>query len=478
MGNKSLSENIKEQELAELYSESEYWHVNLGETTIHAKRISGKFRNIKWIIAAAVYLPCFLVPYIRWEGKQAILLDIPGRKFNFFSLHIWPQEVWMLALLLMLFFLVMHAVTSVAGRVFCGYFCWQTVWVDVFTWIEEKLEGPPVARVKLDAAPLSFHKVKIKAAKHTIFLLLGVFTGISFISYFIDVYDMWGYYFTLSGPKEIWITILPFAIGTYLGVAFMREQICFWLCPYARIQGVMSDADTIMPTYNFKRGEPRGKIKRESGDDEKKLGDCIDCSLCVAVCPTGIDIRHGQQEGCITCGLCIDACNSIMEKVDRPKELITYISLRELLGHRHRPFYKRGRVLLYFAIILSLCSGIVWGLITITPLSLTVIRERQPLFVMLSNGDIQNKYTLKILNKSNSDIDVAVKVRGLRGAVLELRPSKITVPAGKLKKVTAFVREHRENIDGKSTLTYFKVENMKNKKMRDSYKTVFMGPKR
>ena len=141
-----------------------------------------------------------------------------------------------------------------AGRVFCGYFCWQTVWVDVFTWVEEKLEGPPMARIKLDSAPISFHKIKIKSLKHTIFLLLGVLTGISFISYFIDVYEMWGYYFTLSGPREIWITIIPFGVGTYLGVGFMREQTCFWLCPYARIQGVMSDADTIMPSYRVKRG--------------------------------------------------------------------------------------------------------------------------------------------------------------------------------------------------------------------------------
>ncbi len=472
-----MSEEIEEQELKELYSESEHWHVNIGGKTIHAKRIPGRFRNIKWITAFAVYIPYFLAPYLRWNGQQAILFDIPGRRFNFFDLHIWPQEVWMLALLLMLFFLVMHAVTSVAGRVFCGYFCWQTVWVDVFTWIEKKLEGPPSARIKLDKAPLSFYKIKIKAVKHTIFLLIGVLTGISFVSYFIDVYDMWGYYFTLSGPKEIWITVIPFAIGSYIGAGFMREQICFWLCPYARIQGVMSDTETIMPTYNLKRGEPRGKIKHDSSKETEKLGDCIDCHLCVAVCPTGIDIRHGQQEGCITCGLCIDACDSIMEKVGRPKKLIDYMSLKELLGHESRPFYKRGRVLLYIALILSLCFGILWGVLNITSLSLTVIRERQPLYVIQSNGDIQNKYTLKILNKSNSDIDVAIKIEGLEGAALELRPQKVVAKAGKLKRVIALVRLQAKNIKSGKVPIYFEVVNMKDKNMRDSYETIFMGPK-
>ena len=224
-------------------------------------------------------------------------------------------------------------------------------------------------------------------------------------------------------------------------------------------------------------GEPRGKIKHDSDADMEKLGDCIDCNLCVAVCPTGIDIRNGQQEGCITCGLCIDACDSVMDKVGRPKKLISYVSLKELIGQKQRPFYKRARFLIYTVIIVSLSVSIFWGILHISPLSLTVIRERQPLYVRLSNGDIQNKYTLKISNKSNSDISIIVRVTGLEEVDVELKPAEIVVNAGKLKQVIALVRLHENNIENGRVTTFFEVESMKNKDIRDIYETVFIGPK-
>ena len=470
-----MSDLIEQKELEELYQDSEYWHIDFGEKTVHAKRMDGRFRKIKWIIAL-IYIPYFIGPYLRWEGEQAILFDIPARKFHLFGLHIWPQEVWIGALLLIVFFLTLHAATMVLGRVFCGYICWQTVWVDVYTWIEDKLEGPPAVRTKLDAAPLSLKKIKVKAIKHTIFILLGFVTGISFVSYFIDVYEMWGYYFTLSGPEELWMTPVPFAIGSYLSVAFMREQTCFWLCPYARIQGVMTDEDTILPTYNLRRGEPRAKIKHGAEPPLEKAGDCIDCNLCVAVCPTGIDIRHGQQEGCITCGLCIDACNTIMKKIDRPKDLISYMSLRTLLGHAETPIYKRARFIIYSVLLLILWGGVLWGTLNINPLTLTVIRERQPLYVRLSEGSIQNKYTLKIANKSETSMRLILDMSGIEKVHLQLSPSDIIIPPGSLKTFTAFVRSFESDYGGGSVPLYFNVKTALDPNVNAKYKTVFIGP--
>ena len=470
-----MNDEINQNELNELYHESEYWHVDFGEKTVHAKRMGGRFRNLKWI-AALIYIPYFIGPYLRWAGEQAILLDIPSRRFHFFGLHIWPQDIWIGALLLIAFFLTLYAITSIAGRVFCGYFCWQTVWVDVYTWIEEKLEGPAASRKKLDDAPLSFNKIKIKGIKHTIFLLLGVVTGVSFVSYFIDVYTMWGYYFTLTGPKEIWITPIPFIIGSYISVAFMREQTCFWLCPYARIQGVMTDEHTILPTYNFRRGEPRQKLKQGNEKTGDISGDCIDCNLCYAVCPTGIDIRHGQQEGCITCGLCIDACNSIMKKVNRPNDLISYMSLRVLFGHKQTPIYKRGRVIVYFLLLLMLWVGVIWGTINITPLTLTVIRERKPLYVLLSEGSIQNKYTLKIANKSDTPMKLVLKTSGIENIKVSVNPADIILPRRSLKSFMVFVISFKKDYGKGSVPLYFTVESALDPEVSAKYKTVFIGP--
>ncbi|WP_455212498.1 4Fe-4S binding protein, partial [Kaarinaea lacus] len=219
------------QALEELYHEADYWHVNTGGKTIHAKRMAGRYRTIKWI-SAAVWLAYFLGPYMRWGGRQAIIFDIPARQFHIFEITILPQDVWMLALVLLFFALLLAAVTSLAGRVYCGYFCFQTVWTDVFTWIEEKLEGPPNKRMKLDQAPWTFRKFRIKFIKHTIYLLIGVFTGISFTLWFADAYQLWGEYVRLQAPAMAWGTVGLFTFFTYLFAGHMREQVCFWLCPY------------------------------------------------------------------------------------------------------------------------------------------------------------------------------------------------------------------------------------------------------
>lgn len=305
-------------ELEDLYAETAHWHVNTGDETIHAKRMPGRFRTLKWfsMLLWALY---FVGPYLQWSGRQAILFDIPNRKFYLFGATIWPQDIWMLALLLILLAMTLFGVTAVASRIWCGYFCFQTVWTDLFTWIESIIEGNPIQRRKLDAAPWTAKKVWLKVSKHTLWLLISILTGVTFVAYFTDAYALWGEYLRLDAPLVAWVVLVMFILGTYILAGFMREQVCFWLCPYARIQGVMIDDDTIMPTYDYHRGEPRGHVRKSDRQQESPPGDCIDCKMCVAVCPTGVDIREGLQEGCITCGLCIDACNSIMEKVDKPR---------------------------------------------------------------------------------------------------------------------------------------------------------------
>jgi cytochrome c oxidase accessory protein FixG len=462
------------QALEDLYREADYWHVNTGETTIHAKRMPGRYRTIKWV-SATVWLAFFLGPYLRWGDRQAIVFDIPGRQFHIFDITILPQDVWMLALVLLFFALLLAAVTSLAGRVYCGYFCFQTVWTDVFTWIEEKLEGAPNKRVKLDQAPWTFHKARIKVTKHILFILIGVLTGTSFTLWFADAYELWGQYLALQAPAIAWGTVGVFTFFTYLFAAIMREQVCFWLCPYARIQGVMVDRETILPTYDFARGEPRGKLKK---GEEQNLGDCIDCKQCVAVCPTGIDIRRGQQEGCITCALCLDACDAVMDKVNRPRGLIRYASLAEIEGEPPKPFFKRPRVLVYLGIMLTAIAGIVYGLSTLASLELKVLHERQPLYVMQSDGSVQNKYELKILNKTEQDMQVTLDVSGHESLKVSGVQGPMAVPAGHVAAYTIFVRIPGEQLTAERIPITIKVTDAAQSEFSAAYKSMFFGPAR
>lgn len=458
-----------------LYAESHYWHVNTGKETIHAKRVPGRFRNLKWA-TAAIWLVFFIGPYLRWGERQAVLFDIPGRQFHIFGITILPQDVWMLSLVLLFFAILLAVVTAIAGRVFCGYFCFQTVWTDVFTWLEEKLEGAPQKRRKLDQAPWDFTKIRIKVLKHTIWILIGALTGISFTLWFGDAREMWQAYFSLSADPMAWAAVAVFTFFTYLFAGHMREQVCFWLCPYARIQGVMYDKETILPAYDFKRGEPRGKLKK--GDIEEGKGDCIDCGQCVAVCPTGIDIRHGQQEGCITCALCIDACDAVMDKIGRPHGLIRYASMDELEGKPKLKLLQRPRVLVYLTILTLALSGILYGLFNLSGLEIKVLHERQPLFVLQSDGSIQNKYSVKILNKTPQDQQVRLVVDGLPGLVISGGEGSLVANKGRTTSYTVFVRVPRANLEAESAPITFRVQAEGDASLAASYTSMFIGPRR
>ena len=465
---------LDQSHVDELYAEASYWHVNTGDEVIHAKRMQGRFRRIKWY-TATVWLIYFFGPYLRWGDRQAVLFDIPNRKFHIFDITIMPQDVWLLAMILLFFAIMLAAVTSIAGRVFCGYFCFQTIWTDIFTFIEEKLEGPPAKRHKLDKAPWTWDKIKIKAIKHALWLLIGVITGIAFTTWFTDAYQIWAEYFTLQASLIAWTSVLMFTLGTYILAGFMREQTCFWLCPYARIQGVMYDIQTILPTYDINRGEPRGRLVK--GNTVEGNGDCISCNQCVAVCPTGIDIRHGQQEGCITCGLCLDACDSVMDKIGKSRGLIRYSSHEELEGKKPQPLYKRPRVIIYFSIMLIAASGLLYGLTNLGTFDLKVIHERQPLFVRLSDGSIQNKYILKILNKTDKDMHISIDVDGPDNLTTQGVKEKTLLPSGKLSSFIVFVRIPKNNLDSDRTPLYFTIHSYESFDDNINYQSMFYAPR-
>jgi cytochrome c oxidase accessory protein FixG len=462
-----------------LYNEHQEWATNLGDKTIHAKRMPGFFRTVKYF-TESLWLLFFVGAYLRWDGKQALMLDVSHRQFRFFNLTILPQDIWMVSLLLLILAMTLFAVTSVASRVFCGYFCFQTAWVDLFTWIEGKIEGNPSQRHKLDAAPWSSDKIIKKVAKHLLWLLVAVLTGISATIWFEDAYQYWHdlTHFSLSLLETV--TLVTFTLGTYGLAGFMREQVCLWLCPYARIQAVMADAQTILPAYDVKRGEPRGKIRRGVVAESGTQGDCIDCFQCVQVCPTGVDIRDGQQLGCITCGLCLDACDSIMDKIGRPRGLIRYASLDELDGKPVKKLYQHPRTWIYVAILCAALGGVIYGLTHLGALKLRVDPERQPLFVRMSDGSIQDKYTFKVLNKTDKDLSVNVSAEGgIKGQVLRCDCELPKVVAhGKSTTFTMFVKADDKNVLKEVTKLQFRVENTEDPTMFAEYNSVFNAPKR
>ena len=478
MSEQGSKKNAETGNVANIYHEHAEWAVNMGESTVHAKRMPGFFRTLKYA-TESIWLLFFLGAYLRWNGKQALLLDVNNRQFHFFNLTILPQDIWMVSLLLLLIAMTLFAVTSVASRVFCGYFCFQTAWVDLFTWIEEKVEGNHNARHKLDLAPWNTDKLRKKLIKHAIWLVISVLTGISFTIWFEDAFVYWHDLLSLNLTLIEWSTLISFTLGTYLLAGFLREQTCLWLCPYARIQAVMADSQTILPTYDEKRGEPRGRMRRGAAlENEAKQGDCIDCFQCVQVCPTGVDIRQGQQLGCITCGLCLDACDSIMDKVGRPRGLIRYASLDEINGKPVHKLYQHPRTWVYIGIIMLALGGIIWGLTHLGAMTLRVIPERQPLYVSLSDGSIRNRYEFKVVNKTDKDLHVKVTAKGgIAGQILVGAETPILTHHGRGTSFTIFVKAPRGAIKQEVTAIDFNVQAVEDDTVVAQYSSKFSAPK-
>jgi cytochrome c oxidase accessory protein FixG len=392
-------------------------------TPIYPKLVHGRWRNVKWVMLVVTLAIYYVAPWLRWsrpEGapQQAILVDFAHQHFYFFFIALWPQEVFFVTGLLIMAALALFLTSALFGRLWCGYACPQTVWTDLFIAVERAWEGDRNARMRLDAAPLSFNKVWRKSGKHLSWLLIAMATGGAWIFYFQDAPTLWREFWVGQAPMTSYVSAGILTFTTYSLAGMMREQVCTYLCPWPRIQGAMFDEHTLQVTYRRDRGEPRGPHKKDQPWTGR--GDCVDCGQCVVVCPMGIDIRNGSQLECINCGLCVDACDEVMVRVGRPKSLISYDTDWAVAAHEQgrKPTYHliRSRTI-YYGAALALVTGLMlWGLATRAPVVLEVLRDRNPTFVRLASGAIRDGYTLKIDNRSFEPRVYQVGVNGL-GAI-------------------------------------------------------------
>ena len=386
---------------------------------IYPRSVSGVFAKWRIVLVLFTQILFYGLPWVQWNDRQAVLFDLISRKFYIFGLVLWPQDIIYLTLLLILSALGLFLFTAVAGRLFCGYACPQTVYTELFMWIERKIEGDRFARIRLDGEewPWSFKKWRIKFAKHSLWVLIALWTGFTFVGYFtpIKVFAAEIIGFTLGPWQAFWW--LFYAFATWGNAGFMREQVCKYMCPYARFQSVMVDKDTFLVTYDKTRGEPRGSRSKSADYKELGLGECVDCSICVQVCPTGIDIRDGLQYMCIGCGACIDACNQVMEKVGYPKGLVRYTSERAMLEHmdnkKARHYIFRPRVMVYISIMTVLLIAFVTSVFLRNPLRVDVMRDRGALAREIEGTKIENIYRLQIMNSSENPMNVQIAVTGL-----------------------------------------------------------------
>lgn len=397
---------------------------------VYPQSVAGPFRRAKWLILFLCLGIYYLLPFLRWDRgpylpNQAVLADIANNRFYFFFIEIWPQEVYYFTGLLILASFILFLMNAVAGRVWCGYLCPQTVWTDLFLSVERFFEGDRRERMRRDAEPWGFDTLWRKTAKHAVWLIIAWWTGGAWVLYFADAPTLVREIATFTAPLSayVWIAILTFTTYTLAGM--MREQVCKYMCPWPRIQAALTDDEALNVTYRYDRGEPRVSVKQAAKlrAQGAPAGDCIDCFQCVAVCPTGIDIRDGAQIDCIQCGLCIDACDTVMTKIGRPNRLIAYDTdgnvQRRLAGLAaiYRPL--RLRTLAYAALIAIVGGAMLWQLATRSIAGISVLHERAPLFVTLSDGSIRNAYTVRLLNKRPERRPFALTVSGLPGIRIE-----------------------------------------------------------
>ena len=419
-----------------------------GRVKVYPKEAHGRFRTVKWIVMAVTLGIYYVFPWIRWDRgpylpDQAVLIDLPARRFYFFFLEIWPQEFYFVTGLLVLAALALFLVTAIAGRVWCGYTCPQTVWTDLMIAVERFWQGDRNQRLKLDKDPWAAETIWKKSATHISWLLIAVATGGAWVFYFADAPTLARELVTFDAPMVAYLFIGLFTATTYVLGGIAREQVCIYMCPWPRIQGAMFDRDSLLISYRTWRGEPHGPHK--AGQSWEGRGDCIDCRQCVAVCPTGIDIRDGPQLECIQCALCIDACDGIMDKVGRPRGLIAYDTVRNLdAGAENAEPLRllRPRVILYAAAIAVVGLIMVVALAIRPVLDVNVLHDRNPLYVRLSDGGVRNGFTVKLMNKLYLPRAFKLGVEGLPGAKLDMvghEGGVVPVPPDNIQSVRLYV---------------------------------------
>ncbi len=389
---------------------------------IHPRTVKGTFNNWRIIMVVLTQLIFYGLPWLQWNGRQAVLFDLAARKFYLFGMVLWPQDVIYLAVLLVLSAFSLFLFTAIAGRLFCGYACPQTVYTQIFMWVERRIEGDRVARIRLDEQPWNLRKFRLKATKHVIWIAIAWWTGSTFIGYFAPIRElgMGLLHFDLGPWQWFWMSFYAFA--TWGNAGFLRETVCKYMCPYARFQSVMVDDDTFVVTYDHVRGEPRGGRSRRIDHKEAGMGDCIDCTLCVQVCPTGIDIRDGLQYMCIGCGACVDVCDQVMDKMNYDRGLIRYTSGKAIVDGlsqseaRRRVF--RPRVIFYSLLLFGIAVAFVVSLATRTTLRMDIIRDRGALGREVAGGMIENVYRLQMINTSEQPLTLKLGAEGIEGLVI------------------------------------------------------------
>lgn len=418
---------------------------------IYPKLAFGTYRNIKWLVMAVALGAYYVLPWLRWQRgtglpDQAVLLDFAHQRLYFGPIEIWPQEFYIITGILVLSALALFLVTALAGRVWCGYACPQTVWTDLMVAIERFWQGDRNQRMKLDKEVWGPRKLFLKGATHLSWMLIGLLTGGALVFYFRDAPTLAREFATGTAPFIAYLFLAIFAATTYVLGGIAREQVCTYMCPWPRIQGAMFDGDSLLVTYRGYRGEPRGPHKK--GESWEGRGDCIDCKLCIAVCPVGIDIRDGPQLECIQCALCIDACNDVMRKLGRPAGLISYDTFHKLDAAAKGQWAPlrliRPRTILYATSITLVGALTLWAVVSRTTLDVNVLRDRNPMFVVLSDGSIRNGYTIKILNKRQEPRRFDLTTTGLAGASLsivgfESAPAVIEVPSDGVRQLKVYV---------------------------------------
>jgi cytochrome c oxidase accessory protein FixG len=439
--------------------------------TIYQREIQGPWQRRRTAILFLLAGFYIALPWATWEGRQAVWFDVPARKFYLLELTIWPQDLIYLSGLLIVAAMSLFFFTNLAGRLWCGYACPQTVWTKFFMWMEWLTEGDRNQRIALDRQPWSRRKLMKKAAKHSSWLAFSAMVGVTFVGYFLPIRELLPRIVTadVTSGETIFLAIASLAL--YADAGFMREQICKYACPYARFQGAMFDRATLTIFYDKARGEPRGHRRKGTDPAAAGLGSCVDCKLCVHVCPTGIDIRNGTQYECIGCAACIDACDAVMEEVGYPKGLVRYASESGLAG-KPKPLL-RARTVGYGVMILVVGSALLYGLLMRVPLAVDVIRDRARLYREVSGGAIENVYTLKLMNKSQHPHEYRVRTED--GFQLT-DPGEVTVHPGEVKSLPVQVRLDRSQITSTSMTVPFVIEMTTDPEVRVRQEGSFLAP--
>ena len=447
------------------------------EDKIHPRAVDGFYARWRWAFVALTQLVFYGLPWLNWGGRQAMLFDLEARRFYVFGLVLYPQDFVYLTALLMISAFGLFLFTAVAGRLWCGYACPQTVYTEIFMRVEHWFEGDRNARLRLDKSPWGWNKLWRKGGKQAVWIALGLWTGFTFVGYFTPIHTLAAEVTTLAlGPWEsFWVLFYGFA--TYGNAGYMREQVCKYMCPYARFQSAMFDRDTLIVSYDPVRGEPRGNnaLRKKGEARVAAVGDCIDCGLCVQVCPTGIDIRKGLQIECIACAACIDVCDDVMDKMGSPRGLIRYTTTHAL---EHKTTHVlRPRIIIYGAILASLIVGFVIAVAMRSPVSMDVIRDRNVLFRLTDDGNVDNVYTIRILNKTEKPQRFVLEAHGGSPLTLIAKETEYRVPSGVVYSLPLRVRRAAYEPLGPETIV-FKLRSLDDPGVTTDTDARFLAPTR